>query len=315
MKDRVFFVTAAGGDVGASIVKCIRQQYPNGKILGSDLQQYIQSADMLDEVIVLPEFSDPEYIVAVKEICLQKDVTHFIPVNEGEILEIARHKDELLMLGIKVLIQSDMLLQLSNSKYETAKYLSKFGIQTPETWRVGKENLTEFPIIAKLDKGCGSRQIEIFYSNSEIKKADLTDKWILQRVVGTPDQEYTMAIFSDGYRKPEYICYKRKLGMGSMSVYVETVNFVWLPEWVEKLAKAFDLRGSINVQFRLEQGLPFVFEINARLSSTVHFRHLMGFQDAIWWIQMLDGEKPNLCSVTTPLIGVKKTGELIFRKK
>ena len=315
MKDRVFFVTAAGGDVGASIVKCIRQQYPNEKIIGSDLQQYIQSADMLDEVIILPEFSDPEYIVAVKKTCLLKNVTHFIPVNEGEILEISRHKDELLMLGVKVMIQSNMLLRLSNSKYETAKYLSKFGIQTPETWRVGEENLSEFPIIAKLDKGCGSKQSKIFYSNSEIKKAALTGKWILQRVVGTPDQEYTMAIFSDGCHKPEYICYKRKLGMGSMSVYVETVNFAWLPEWVEKLSNAFNLQGSINVQFRLEQEIPFVFEINARLSSTVHFRYLMGFQDVIWWIQILDGEKPHLCSVTTPMIGVKKTDELIFRKK
>lgn len=73
--------------------------------------------------------------------------------------------------------------------------------------------------------------------------------------------------------------------------------------------------GKYKCTISLGTGDSIRFEINARLSSTVHFRYLMGFQDVIWWIQILDGEKPHLCSVTTPMIGVKKTDELIFRKK
>jgi carbamoyl-phosphate synthase large subunit len=52
-----------------------------------------------------------------------------------------------------------------------------------------------------------------------------------------------------------------------------------------RIAKGLNLVGSINVQLRLTSKGPIVFEINPRFSSTVFFRHLMGFDDVIWSLQ------------------------------
>ena len=46
-----------------------------------------------------------------------------------------------------------------------------------------------------------------------------------------------------------------------------------------------DLTGSINVQLRIQENIPKIFEINPRFSSTVLFRHLFGFEDLIWSIE------------------------------
>jgi len=51
------------------------------------------------------------------------------------------------------------------------------------------------------------------------------------------------------------------------------------------LAVKLDLVGSINVQLRITENLPKVFEINPRFSSTVLYRHLFGFEDLIWSIE------------------------------
>jgi carbamoyl-phosphate synthase large subunit len=49
-----------------------------------------------------------------------------------------------------------------------------------------------------------------------------------------------------------------------------------------KIAKKLELNGSINIQLRLHEGLPYIFEINPRFSSTVFIRSELGFNDVAW---------------------------------
>ena len=51
---------------------------------------------------------------------------------------------------------------------------------------------------------------------------------------------------------------------------------------LNEIAARLNLCGSINVQLRLRAGVPYVFEINPRFSSTVRFRHQLGFTDVLW---------------------------------
>ena len=48
------------------------------------------------------------------------------------------------------------------------------------------------------------------------------------------------------------------------------------------VTNTLDLRGSINIQLRFTSEGPRIFEINPRFSSTIYFRHAVGFQDLIW---------------------------------
>ena len=43
--------------------------------------------------------------------------------------------------------------------------------------------------------------------------------------------------------------------------------------------------GSINLQLRMVEGVPMLFEINPRFSSTVEFRDEFGFKDLIWSLE------------------------------
>ena len=46
----------------------------------------------------------------------------------------------------------------------------------------------------------------------------------------------------------------------------------------------------MNVQLRLTDRGPRVFEINPRFSSTVLMRHRMGFTDVLWAIEEAEGK-------------------------
>ena len=72
---------------------------------------------------------------------------------------------------------------------------------------------------------------------------------------------------------------------------------------LQTIALKLNLIGSINIQLKLSDRGPCVFEINPRFSSTVRFRHLMGFEDVIWSIQDKIGQE--LPYFSAPKVGSK----------
>lgn len=79
-----------------------------------------------------------------------------------------------------------------------------------------------------------------------------------------------------------------------------------IPE-IEQLLNAvamyLDLQGCINVQLRMRAGVPYVFEINPRFSSTVRFRHKLGFSDVIWSMQ--DRSRSIVDRYQAPTVGTR----------
>ena len=73
--------------------------------------------------------------------------------------------------------------------------------------------------------------------------------------------------------------------IGGFSSFGSREEHPAISKLLHQLAVLLDLRGSINVQLRLVNRTPMIFEINPRFSSTVLFRHMMGFEDVIWSIQ------------------------------
>jgi carbamoyl-phosphate synthase large subunit len=73
--------------------------------------------------------------------------------------------------------------------------------------------------------------------------------------------------------------------MGGFSGYGTREENSKISQLLHQIAILLDLRGSINVQLKLVHGIPVIFEINPRFSSTVLFRHMMGYEDVIWSIQ------------------------------
>ena len=65
-------------------------------------------------------------------------------------------------------------------------------------------------------------------------------------------------------------------------------------DYIENIAKAFNRSGLFNIQLRLTDEGPKLFEINPRLSSTLVFRDKLGFHDLRWWMsECLNIKLPN----------------------
>lgn len=311
----VYFITSVGGDIGSAVAKHIKESMPSDKLIGCDIIEYNQGLDYIDEFILAPRYTETEqYWQFINDICARYSVTHFLPMSEGEIAIADQRRDDLKRYKIKALLHNHEFLNIASSKYNTVKFLEKCGVKTPETWMAGEAYEKSYPMVVKAEHGNGSKAVRIVHNEEELNRALIElPQPIVQEYIGTDDEEYTMAVFSDGHRVEE-ITFRRKLGYGGMSVFVEYVENHTLSVLAQRIAEMSHFIGSINIQMRKNGDDYYVFEINPRISSTIGFRYKLGFKDDIWWIKLLDQEVVN--DVYTPpkgpVVGIKVLDERIY---
>lgn len=312
-----YLVTAIGGDIGSSVIRCLSQEFLKEDLFGCDITPYVPGYDEVSKLLLVPVYTDEQlYIHVLLDKCKECKITHVLPMTEGEIKVLDKYRKIFDSVGIKVMIQNTDVLNVAFSKYNTAKTLEKIGLNIPKTWKK-EENIKDekYPLIIKPDRGCGSKEVRIVKNRQEYEAAisQISDA-VVQEYIGDSENEYTVGVFSNG-KEIKVIAFRRTLGFGGMSRMVERVEDEKINIIAESVANMFQLRGSINIQMRKQNNNYYIFEINPRISSTVGFRYMLGFKDIKWWLDLLDGKEDKISYIPEelPIVGIRTLGEKIFK--
>lgn len=288
----VVLVSAVCGDIGGSAVRALRPAV--SKIVGCDMRVECPVRPVLDAFYKAPPVSSPgEYIKFLRKIIVSENIDTFLPVSEAEIQVLNRRRTEVESLGVKLLLNNELIIDNFIDKLNMIRFLEGLGIRVPKTIPLGLyEGAFEFPIIVKPRMGYGSKRLWLVEDEVDLAYVRKRDDGLLiaQECIGSSDEEYTTGVFSDGNRVSS-ITFHRRLGFGGLSAEAEYFESPFLESLSEKVAAATKLRGSINIQSRrIGDDLFFPFEINPRLSSTLSLRKHFGFDDAVWWLDALWGK-------------------------
>lgn len=293
MRKDVILVSAVSGDIGCSAVRSLSEE--GYKIIGCDMNPYTPVLPLLQKFYKAPPASEEtEYIAFIKDIIYRENVGFFVPISEPEIKILNVRREDFSVQNVKLLINNRIILDSFLDKLKTAQYLSNIAAKVPKTALLREyDGSFDFPLIVKPRTGCGSKRIWKVEDSKDLDYVRLKDdgQLIVQEYVGSDSEEYTTGVFSDG-RKVSSITFRRKLGFGGLSVEAVLVDEPFIEHLASKIAAATDLIGSINIQTRrMADGNIFIpFEINPRLSSTHLFRKRFGFDDLVWWLNVLNGK-------------------------
>ena len=292
MKDRpVILISAVSGDIGGGAVRALRES--SSRLIGCDMKDGCPVSPILDSFFKAPAASDQnKYMAFLKNVISAEKVDAFLPISEPEIELLNKQRTEIESLGVNILLNNQLILENFLDKFKTAHFLNSLGIRTPRTILLRDyDGSIGFPIIIKPRRGYGSKRLWIVEDEHDlvyVKKKD-DGLLIVQEYLGRVEEEYTTGVFSDGC-KVSSITFKRRLGFGGLSAEAVYYESPFLEELAENIASATALRGCINIQSRrLDENLFVPFEINPRLSSTLSFRKHFGFDDAVWWLNILFG--------------------------
>lgn len=307
-------ITGTGGDVAAGIVKCILSDMPQAILFSCDIKSIVPFLNHFEKHFIIPRYDSDNYWAVIKKICIECKLTHFFPTTEHEILIADKHRKFFEKMNILPVVNNRMTVEIATSKYKTAAFLRENGICVPDTYLPDElPKHLKYPLIIKPDFGRGASQLFKANNQRELENAlAVVASPVIQAHVGTEDKEFTVGVFSDG-ESTRSISFRRTLGMRNMSVFVEVAQDSRLDAIAHAVSRLFRLKGAFNIQLRYHEEQFHIFEINPRISSTVAFRHQMGFKDVIWWIQTLSGNPiGDFCPVEAGTIGIKVESEQIF---
>lgn len=286
-------VTGIAGDIGNAVGRIMTESGMCDSVFGCDIHDQHGGKQIFDECFVVPGVDDQNYIEVLRRLVEKYEIQLIIPSSEPE----QRFLFGINMLGsigsAKLILSSRRAMEVGFDKLKTARFLEEAELPYPWTYEVGKRRPKSLPCILKNKCGAGSQDVKLVRFENEIPLyEELYSDFIWQERIGSDAQEYTCGVYQSASGKARVIIFRRRLAAGITS-FGELVEVESITRLCENIANHLNLVGSINVQLRLVDDVPIVFEINPRFSSTVMFRHLMGFQDLIWSVhEMLLKELP-----------------------
>lgn len=280
-----FLITGCGGDIGQSIIKILKKENPSSQIIGTDIHDKHPGKLIADKYYNLPRVSEESYMTELLRIIDTDHIEIVIPVSE---IELRYHAEKNIYRVVKeknipVITANIESLKTGFDKLKTADFLKENDLPYPKTYSAVKTPQLDFPLILKSRTGSGSKSLwqvnNIEEYNFYCKRfADLIE----QEFISAEEGEYTCGLFRSG-NETRKIIYKRTL-QGGYSNYGIKVSNENISSILNTVSEKLNLAGSINVQLRLRNNVPYIFEINPRFSSTVLFRDMMGFKDLAWSI-------------------------------
>ncbi len=278
-------VTGVAGDIGNGIGRILRECEFVEKLIGCDIHAEHLGSQIFDACTIVPRASSPDYLDALQTLNVKFGFNAVVVTSEPELRFFSSLADKRIAVNFPLVMANQESMKTGFDKLKTAEFVASLGRPAPWTRSVAVDNPLNYPCILKSRYGAGSQGVYIVRDETlcDSYKTIYPD-YIWQEYMSDEDNEYTCGVYGCSDGEVRTIIFRRRLVSGVTS-YAELVQDEAIESLSVAVAKALNLRGSINIQLRLGSQGPMIFEINPRFSSTVVFRHKMGFTDLLWSLQ------------------------------
>ncbi len=282
-------LTGAGGNLAHFIRSALHAADMKTRIVTCDYSHFAVGLYQEEVGYVVPPAKDKAYLPRMMEICNREKIRIIMAGGMVEQRILAAHADELRQkTGAIVMSSAPEALLRMEDKYELARWLESAGLNYPRSvLPSNKEEFTRFvgemsfPYVVKDRLGAGSQSIGIARNKADLEYLlNRIPNPVVQEYLYPDNEEYTVGVFADSnHRAVGSIVMKRWLGLG-MTSKAQVLPDSDIGPCCERIVEGLGCIGPANVQLRLTDRGPVVFEINPRFSSTTSARAHYGFNEA-----------------------------------
>ena len=296
---KTILITGIGGDIAQGVATIIRESQPDIALIGVDVHAQHGGHLFVDQFALVPAAGGQGYLEAIKAVVDRYSVDWVIPMSEPELQ--ASLPFEELAPGVKWITAGERVVATGLDKLETNRALAGLGVPVPWCLPVNEGRPVAYPCILKSRCGSGSRAVFTVAGDEEFDYlAKRYPRSVIQELLEPAEREVTCAVYRRRDGAVASLLMLRRL-TGGFTGWARVIQDEETTRMCEVIAQGLDLRGSMNIQLRLTDQGPRVFEINPRFSSTVLMRHRLGFSDVLWALDEAEGK-----SVSFPVIGQDK---------
>lgn len=283
-------VTGAGSVYGVGIIRALKASSLPVEVTAIDINPYSLGLYIGEQGFLAPPVKDEEsYYLFIKGLCKKHRVKAIFIGSEKELSFYAKRKDLLeRSTGVKVFVSSPQVIKICRDKWLTMCWLTRLGFNIPLTIRYPEDSnrlssfidKIGFPLIIKPRMGHGSQGVILVKSQRQLLKyVNGKKKLIIQEYLPGEKEEFTVGVCLDSKGKViSKIALKRELQDG-VSIAAVSEEYQEIADHCGGVAASLGAYGAINIQLRLKEGKPVIFEINPRFSSSTGMRLLFGINE------------------------------------
>lgn len=264
---------------------------------------------------ISPLIYENNYIEQIISYCNNKNITAIISLFDIDLLILAKNQKRFEENSIKLILAPENSIKICNDKWATYNFLITLGISTPKTFlkiedvtnELEKNNI-HFPMIIKPRWGMASMGIYIVENIDELNilynkcyqeifrsylkyESSLTkdDAIIIQEyLIG---KEYGLDVINDldGNYINTFAKWKIAMRAGETDIgkTVENTPFIDISRLLSKNIKQL---GILSVDCIIQDEIPYVIELNCRISGHYPLSHLAGVDYPKQIVNWLRGE-------------------------
>lgn len=315
---KTILVSGASGIVGYGILRSLLKKKEEYSLIGTTIYDESIAPAFCDVFELAVPTNADNYIEWLCSVIKKHKVDLIIPSIEADMYLWNDHRKEIEDTGAMLLLNTRELIDLCKDKWT---FYNKLIDKIPECMIPTTDDLSAniygYPYIIKPKRGFGSKGVikiknENDYNNNKEK---FSNELVMQPIVGTDDDEYTVAGFFDkNHNLIEFLGFKRKLSTDGFTNVAQVVDYDF-KDILVKIANVVKPIGPTNFQFRLTDGVMKLLEINPRISSSTSIRASFGYNESKMAVDYyLDGIVPEPID-KTPIINrtaVRYIDEYIF---
>ena len=283
-------VTAVGGVIGQGILRSLRMAKCDYRLVGLDRSTNAYGASLCDACYRKPcAETETAYLSWLGGVIERERIQLILLGIEEDVFFFHDHREAMKSWPAQVALNSQATTEVGRDKWllhETMRrqHLPVIPTTTPADWRVLCSILGEPPFLAKAKRSSGSRGQRIFRCEADWQQQRhlCDDGFVVQKLVGTDDEEYTVGLFGygDGKSSRLFMLRRRLWSGGTWQAEVIDVDDT-LAEFCASLTRIFQPLGPTNYQFRRDGAKWYLLEINPRISAATAIRAGFGFNDAM----------------------------------
>ena len=274
-------VTGVGGFPGQSILKALQETEYN--IIGIDGDELGAGLFSTSRSYVGYYANHPKFIDRLIEICSNENCRLIFPGLDCELIPLSHNIKKFKENNIFPVVSNPQVIKICDDKFETTKFLKNNNLPYLETYLLKDYNSElNFPVVLKPKKGgTGSVRTYIVENRKEFDSySEIIDKdnCIVQEYVEGDEYTCGTVSFENGCVGVILLRRQLKLRLGfTWRAFV--VKDVELSHFVKNVINILKPFGACNVQLRIRNGTPYIFEFNARCSGTTSSRASAGFNE------------------------------------
>ncbi|MCF3641812.1 ATP-grasp domain-containing protein [Rhizobium sp. TRM95111] len=311
-------VTGAGALLGQGIIRALRRSTLNATIVAADPSPLSAGLYWADRAHLLPMARDGRYLDRLRDLIAVERPDVVIPGTDVELKTLAVNRAAIEKdLETHVIISAPDVIDVADDKWLTATFLGQKGLDpVPSCLPGDEERLIDevgFPLIVKPRVGARSIGFRKIHDLKTLREAIDDDPGVvIQKCIGSDDTEYTAGTLTfDGVCRASIVM-RRDLRDGN-TYRAFTQPYGVLNRFVEKAAVALGAYGPANFQFRLDAGVPRIFEINGRFSGTTAIRLHAGFNEVEMCLRHVVFGEPVVQPELEPVTILRHWSETVVR--